>query len=774
MAVVKNEYPVNGGNTGWTRSDVMDALENAFSGMDGGSGWHSGTAKTGVPCAVFPPGNFTPYNNTVENSNWQYATGTVFAMETARNFYYDVVDTGSSTYQWTRKWTESLYFYAESNSSYPSGTRLYGHRLSTGDAVTFNVGTYTGTLPNGIVDGQTYYIIVNSSFSDSETWVQLAASPADAAAGTHIDFGVSNISVGSNLAFFTQSLGTNPTVNVNQGDHLYFDVVSSGNPFYVQDQPGAYDVDRIVNNTNYSTATYRNFPINQGIENGEFSWNTSAWLQGNYYYVSQLDSNMGGTIVLQPSTSQNTNSTALRPYWDYTVPGSSVGAGRTDLQLRIYRGSVSNNYAYYITGIEILNEAEGWQDDDAFTIPGSAFGQASPANDLVFGTNSRTTQQQNDRNGIASLKVTNLGGDGNNGFYQRLGTNTEPGAILRLEHDSNKTYGHTYWGFRIDSDYQIHITSGSSWSFINYDPSSGTKDRNGVFDGEKGLDYTTAYVGGMPLDASATYTKHFDFTTSSTPTSYPLKIVTYQAQSPQDTNFAVVQFVYTQNSIDVPTFSFTLLKGTNIGNGIWDLNHVWMGAYLDYEAASSEKIVISVNAPLLDYYGGEDVGGDGLRREAFYGYFRDADGDSVGEWQTEYHNNIYGAFEGDNTSNNVLGYYRNSTYDRYTNTTTTVGNVNDATTEYIVSSSADYYRPFKGLPIHHGMMPCPYYLPDDFTVIDFAVTPGATNFRTGDTITVAAGEVYEIIKVSYQTMQVGLDGLASNTSKGIAFCARTT
>ena len=336
MAVVKNEYPVNGGNTGWTRSDVIDALENAFSGMDGGSGWHSGTAKTGVPCAVFPPGDLTPYNSSVETSAWQYATGTVFAMETARNFYFDVVDTGSSTYQWTRKWKENIYFYSESTAGYNSTVRLYGHRLSTGDAITFNVGTYTNTMPNGIVDGQTYYVIVNSSLSDPETWVQLAASPADAAAGTHIDFGPFNLNIGTDVSSFTQDYGTNPTVNVNQGDLIYFDVVSSGNPFYLQDQPGAYDVDRIVNSTNYSTATYRNFPVNQGIENGEFSWNTSAWLQGNYYYISQLDSNMGGTIVLLPSTSQNTNSTALRPYWDYTVSGSSVGAGRTDLQLRIY------------------------------------------------------------------------------------------------------------------------------------------------------------------------------------------------------------------------------------------------------------------------------------------------------------------------------------------------------------------------------------------------------------------------------------------------------
>ena len=62
MAVVKNEYPVNGGNTGWSRSDVISAMENAFSGLDGGAGWHSGTAKNGVLSCIWKHGNFSAYN----------------------------------------------------------------------------------------------------------------------------------------------------------------------------------------------------------------------------------------------------------------------------------------------------------------------------------------------------------------------------------------------------------------------------------------------------------------------------------------------------------------------------------------------------------------------------------------------------------------------------------------------------------------------------------------------------------------------------------------
>jgi hypothetical protein len=70
--------------------------------------------------------------------------------------------------------------------------------------------------------------------------------------------------------------------------------------------------------------------------------------------------------------------------------------------------------------------------------------------------------------------------------------------------------------------------------------------------------------------------------------------------------------------------------------------------------------------------------------------------------------------------------------------------------------------------------PCPYYLPDDFVAIPFVVSPGLTQFRPGDTITVSPSEVYEIITANYSTNQTTYDNITNNTSKGIAFCARTT
>ena len=91
-----------------------------------------------------------------------------------------------------------------------------------------------------------------------------------------------------------------------------------------------------------------------------------------------------------------------------------------------------------------------------------------------------------------------------------------------------------------------------------------------------------------------------------------------------------------------------------------------------------------------------------------------------------------------------------------------------------MSSAANYYKPIKGLPIQSGWAPVPYYLPDDFVVIPFNVTPGATTFHTGDSIEVSASEIYKIVEVSYSVNQTTYDGVASNSSEGIAFCARTT
>ena len=60
-------------------------------------------------------------------------------------------------------------------------------------------------------------------------------------------------------------------------------------------------------------------------------------------------------------------------------------------------------------------------------------------------------------------------------------------------------------------------------------------------------------------------------------------------------------------------------------------------------------------------------------------------------------------------------------------------------------------------------------------MLPVVATPGATEFRTGDTVTINSGsEVYEIILASYSTNQTGLNNVTNGSSMGMLFMARTT
>ena len=61
------------------------------------------------------------------------------------------------------------------------------------------------------------------------------------------------------------------------------------------------------------------------------------------------------------------------------------------------------------------------------------------------------------------------------------------------------------------------------------------------------------------------------------------------------------------------------------------------------------------------------------------------------------------------------------------------------------------------------MVPCPYFIPDDFCLIDLKLDQSEQNIRQGDTITVSGSEVYKVITGAYNKNQ---------ETNGIFFCAR--
>ena len=93
------------------------------------------------------------------------------------------------------------------------------------------------------------------------------------------------------------------------------------------------------------------------------------------------------------------------------------------------------------------------------------------------------------------------------------------------------------------------------------------------------------------------------------------------------------------------------------------------------------------------------------------------------------------------------------------------GHYNNDYAKEIMPDSTNFNAVIKGLPLSIKMAPVPYYLPNDFAMIDFDVATPSANIQQGDTITVGNQEIYTIITGSYNQ---------TDRTRGILFCARTT
>ena len=83
----------------------------------------------------------------------------------------------------------------------------------------------------------------------------------------------------------------------------------------------------------------------------------------------------------------------------------------------------------------------------------------------------------------------------------------------------------------------------------------------------------------------------------------------------------------------------------------------------------------------------------------------------------------------------------------------------------VLDDSTNYNAIIKGLPINVTMVPCPYYLRDDFGIVTVDYASPCANIQQGDTITVSGSEVWTVITGSYNQ---------DTRTRGILFVARTT
>ncbi len=700
-------------------------------------------------------------------------------------------------------------------------THRMGSNLTTGTKVTYNGQGTDSEKITGLTVNNVYYMR-----RIGPNKITLHTSQSDANGGTN-EVNVTSTSFNqTNAKRLRTDTAVNPTITVKRGEKLYWysHAVTQGN-FRICDvttTSGAYNAERVLSDSSKFSGSFPQTAYvitGQGTFADPWYWQTAYYPQTetetynpqkvsgtghtglhSYGYCNDAQSNLKGSVVILPDfnyemRTSNAGDSFYMPYWKVTVSGSqgdsdNSGSGRTDIKLRVYRDCYSYNEGE-ISHITIHNVATGWSAGDEFQIPGEDIGGVANTNDIDFGTNAYSSGNDN----TPSILVTNHGAVDN--MFQKHPSGDF--SVLRMENDANKTFGTTYWAFAIDdNNYNMYVRSGCAWQTLNSlgtncDSSGSNENQYGVFGGDSGLDVQNgyAYIERTPSSSYSSRHTYLRFATTNSPTDYPLKIRYFRAPNTQDNNFVVIQFLQHINNVDEPYACFTLHRGSTFGSNVWDLNHVWNGTYTEYKTQYQENnnstsnrdrwIDMKYITPSYAVYNSarphfEPANAYTLAREASYGYLRNGDVNS--DWShadTRYSPNINTSHETDQDVAEVYTYYRDQTLDKSpVGTYDNYGFIvkEDATNS--VSSSAAYYKPIKGIPINNRFAPCPYYLPDDFVFIQVEVTPPATVFRPGDTVTVAAGEVYTIINCDNQINQDGLDGGSNNVSVGMLFAARTS
>ena len=774
MAILKSIVNVNNGNTGWTSSNVMDALETVFSNL----GWHGGSSTvTGVPCGLISPNNEVSTND----DDWRRAGGPA-VYTNYKTYYYDVVANGTTTYRWLKRYTLGnwSHVYSETNSSRPSQIYIQNHEFVQNQAIHWAPNeTDESKNINGLTLDTVYYVIVVDS-----NHIKLATNATNSANGTNIDFPYggyysTDYAAKSNIISYFRPENTsaydNITLTIDMGDVLNINLSSTGaGNFHFCYDTDNYDAGNHVSTSTPETNNAGN-PTGTGSDSGSVIWDTFGYQQTytavtqptfhptetyqepgrKYIYANDTNPSMKGVIIVNPTVSDRSYTTTS-PFWDYEVPQSG---NRSALKIRVWRHQESSSsYRGKIRGMKILNQGSGWTAGETFTIPGDQIGGATPANDITFGT--RVNGNTDDGNGTPEIAVTNLGSGSS--FFQKA--DNGQWAVLKNINDASKTYGTTYYAFGIDTNTnnRLYIQSGSGWNWFNR---KGTRETSGniyggEFSGQIGLDRQSNYNYAITSsNVSYRYWDYVNYCTNATPRSYPLQIRVYRAQTPQDTNFAIIQFCQIIDT-EIQTFgTFTIYKGSAFGSNIWDLDYVYNGSFMSYETGTRQIILRHrvvgqyVSYSNNDQESQEPIEQFSIGREAFWGYVRNPNS-RINQLDSYYTSNI----ETQTSGSSMSLYYRNSTYDQYN------GNG--------VASAANYYRPFKGLPLNEKMVPCPYYLPDDFVMLQVSTSPGLTEFRTGDTVTIGGNESYEVIRASYQTQQNGLDGIDNGSTIGMLFLGR--
>ena len=428
--------------------------------------------------------------------------------------------------------------------------------------------------------------------------------------------------------------------------------------------------------------------------------------------------------------SSTTNFYDVRP-----KSGRSVGAGDT---CSFY---VDRNYGP-VGNVYVNRGGHGYSDGDNLVLDGADIG----------GGNDMTVTILCDETNYGSTST----------FYDKDVTHgsSAPWGVLRTEVDNTKVYGDSYWGFQANGT-NLYVASGTSFMPYKSATNQNLNKESRYGDSFRGqyyreLTYEPGSTNNQYLNSSANTNMDQATLQFASSNSYTLELNVYK--SGLDSNFAIFSFKHpdkSSSSINDNTYStFFLHKYTS---SLFNLDELYQGS-MTYMSPTYRNMTNAYFDMFTNLGNCNSVTGVYQGRSCLGGY---QTGSSVSNTDKEVRDRV-----SSNTYSREI-----SNYERrflYRNNDTNASNFRSDT--YINDTSADqpdtinYNAVIKGIPLSSQFVPCPFYLPDDFVLINFDHASPDQNIQQYDTITISGSEVYSVIDGAYNQ---------TTRTRGVLLCART-
>lgn len=356
--------------------------------------------------------------------------------------------------------------------------------------------------------------------------------------------------------------------------------------------------------------------------------------------------------------------------------------------------------------VTLVNGGIGYAGTNTLLIKGSTIGGVDTTDDVTITVSTVSGSQ-----GSAST------------WYAKDSTTPYSWGVCCVTIDQTKKMGQTYYAFAMSA---LTAASVSPTLYIRSGP--GFQSTTNVFNGVSSLDFVTA---ATPNSTTQCHLAQVIATSTST----PLTLTTYQ--SGVDTDFVVFQFSETSTYGNLYRWPF-ILSNYNTATQPWSLDDCYTGGVYQINKTQASS---GTDSAIFSMLSGTTM----AKRQGEWGYLGGQ--------------GVYSAATG------LAGNYESVFGNRFAATASkTLPVIYQRTkNDLIHTDAADYNPVITGIPINNLMVPCPYFLPNDFGITEVV---GTNSIEYGDLVSVGATTKWKILQ--YASNQ---NAITNNSA--IAFVAKT-